>query len=176
MKRASYLLLIIFALLFSCKKDDTPRTSGTDTIDNTLYGTGPYYANGFSFSKAVKLSTLEDPGPDIVMYVNIDDPVSRLTLQANNLKPSFFKVGDFADEGAAKSAFDNLKTVPIAQWTDMADPISDNQVWIYRSGSEHYTKIRIINTVNEIRDIIPFGECTFEWVYQPDGSLTFPGK
>ena len=176
MKRAIFILLTVFVFFTGCKKDNTPDRSGTDTIDNTLYGTGPYYANGFSFSKAAKLSTLENPGPDIVMYVNIDDPVSRLTLQANNLKPSFYKAGDHADGGTAKSAFDNLKTVPVAQWVDMADPVTANQVWIYRSGSEHYTKIRIISTVNEVRDNIPYGECTFEWVYQPDGSSTFPGK
>ena len=58
----------------------------------------------------------------------------------------------------------------------MADPINANQVWVYRTGTETYAKIRIISTVNEIRDDMPYGECTFEWVYQPDGSLTFPGK
>jgi hypothetical protein len=176
MKRTLVILLTSILLAVGCKKDDTPRTSGIDTIDNTLYGTGPYYANGFSFSKAAKISTLENPGPDIIIYVNIDQPPSRLTFQANNLKPSFYKAGDYADEGAAKSAFDNLKTVPAAQWVDMADPIADNQVWIYRSGSEHYTKIRIISTVNEIRENINYGECRFEWRYQPDGSSTFPSK
>jgi hypothetical protein len=176
MKRTIFILLTFLLIVSGCRKDSTPDTSGTDTIDNTLYGTGPYYAFGFSFSRAAKISSLENPGPDIVIYVNIDNPVSRLTLQADNFKPSFYKVGDFADEGAAKSAFDNLKTVPAVQWDDMADPIADNQVWIYRSGTDYYTKIRIISTVNETRNNIPYGECTFEWVYQPDGSSTFPGK
>jgi hypothetical protein len=56
----------------------------------------------------------------------------------------------------------------------MADPIKDNQVWIYKSGTETYTKFRIISTVNETRSNVPYGECTFQWVYQPDGSTTFP--
>ena len=58
----------------------------------------------------------------------------------------------------------------------MADPVIANQVWVYRTGTETYAKIRIISTVNETRDDLPYGECTFEWVYQPDGSTTFPVK
>jgi hypothetical protein len=85
-------------------------------------------------------------------------------------------VGDFADAATAQSAFDNLKTISVTQWLDMADPINANQVWIYRSGTDNYTKFRIVSTVNETRQSIPYGECSFQWVYQPDGSSTFPGK
>ena len=97
-----------------------------------------------------------------------------MTLQSNNLNPSFYKAGDFPDATSAQSAFDNLKTVAVTQWQDMADPINDNQVWIYKSGTGNYTKIRIVSTVNETRSSIAYGECTFQWVYQPDGSSTFP--
>jgi hypothetical protein len=90
--------------------------------------------------------------------------------------PSFYKVGDFADVTTAQSVFDNLKTVSVSQWQDMADPILPNQVWIYRSGTAHYTKIRIVSTINETRQTVAYGECTFQWVYQPDGTSTFPGK
>ena len=168
--------MIFLAILYGCKKDNTIPDSGTVTIDNTLYGTGPYYANGFSFSKAKKISTIENPGPDISVYINIDNLVSRLTFQANNLNPSFFMIGDYPDAASAISAFNNLKSVGTYQWVEMADPINTNQVWVYRTGTEQYAKIRIISTVNETRNNLPFGECTFQWVYQPDGSLTFPGK
>jgi hypothetical protein len=176
MKRAVIILLILISGLYGCKKDKTTRTSGTDTIDNTLYGTGPYYAYGFSFQSASKISSLLNPGPDIVIYVNIDNPDHRLTFQANNLRASFFKVGEYPDEASAISAFNNLTTVGAYQWVEMADPVNPNQVWVYRSGGEQYTKIRIISTVNELRDNVPYGECTFEWLYQPDGSLTFGSR
>ncbi|MEI8225409.1 MAG: hypothetical protein WCG82_05730 [Bacteroidota bacterium] len=176
MKRSFFILLIILTILSGCRKDDTPRTSGTETIDNTLYGTGPYYANGFSFSKAKKVSTLDNMDYDITINVNIDNPVSRLILQANNLENSFYKIGDYPAAASAVSAFNNLKTVGAYQWEGMADPINANQVWVYRTGSEQYAKIRIVSTKNEIRNNLPYGECTFEWFYQPDGSLTFPGK
>jgi len=154
----------------------TFRTSGIDKIDNITYFSTAYFNYGFSFSKAKLVSTYTNPGPDVVAYVNIDNLPYRLTLQAENLKPSFYKVGDFADEEAAQTAFNNLKTVSVSQWVDMADPLNINQVWIYRSGSDTYTKIRIISTVNEIRQTVNYGECTFQWVYQPNGSLTFPGN
>lgn len=175
MKRTFHILLAIFIALSACTKVEKTRTSGTETIDNTVH-LPTYFVYGFSFSKAKLISNLANPGADISVNVNKDNLPYRLILQANNYKPSFYKVGDYADEAAAKAAFDNLKTVSVSQWTDMADPINANQVWIYRSGSDTYTKIRIVSTVNEKRGLIDYGECTFQWVYQPDGSLTFPGK
>jgi hypothetical protein len=175
MRRNLYILSAVFITLSACTKVESTRTSGTDTIDNTVY-LPTYYAYGFKFSDAKLVSNLANPGADIVLYVNKDTSPFRLTLQADNLKPSFYKVGDFANEAAAITAFDNLKTVSVSQWSDMADPIKDNQVWIFRTGSEKYAKIRIVSTINETRQGIAYGECTFQWVYQPDGTATFSGK
>ena len=176
MKKSALIILLIGTILCSCSKDETPSNSGTVTIDNKTYQTTTYYVYGFLFSKAKKVTTLEDPGPDVIVYVNADTPPNRLTLQANNLNPSFYKLGDYPDAQSASAAFNDLKTVGIYQWTEMADPVSPNQVWVYRTGAVTYAKIRIISTVNEIRDNLPYGECSFEWVYQPDGSTTFPLK
>jgi hypothetical protein len=174
MKRMAFILLTIFTILSGCTKKESTRTSGIDTIDNITYFSSTYYNYGFLFSGAKLVKTYPGPGPDITIYVNIDNVTPRLTLQSNNLNPSFYKVGDFPDAASAQSAFDNLKTVAVTQWQDMADPINDNQVWIYKSGTGAYTKIRIVSTVNEPRSGIAYGECTFQWVYQPDGSSSFP--
>jgi hypothetical protein len=176
MKKIVFIFLGSFLILTACTKKEPTRTSGIDTIDNITYFSTTYYNYGFSFSGAKLVSTINAQGYDISLYVNVDTLPPRLTLQNNNLKPSFFKIGDYADETTAQSAFNNLKTVSVTQWQDMADPINANQVWIYRSGNEDYTKFRIVSTVNETRQGIVYGECTFQWVYQPDGSLTFPGK
>jgi len=177
MRKRHLIILIFFSILPGCKKTETTRTSGTDTIENTVYqNSQSYYAFGFSFSKAKKISNLLNPGPDITLVVNNENTVSRLTLQTNNLDPSFYKVGDYQDETSAISAFKSLKTVNASSWQDMADPVNANQVWIYKSGDGYYTKLRIASIINEIRNSLPYGECTFEWVYQPDGSKTFPGK
>jgi hypothetical protein len=178
MKRSFLIIFLIAAVLSGCsKKNETPSGSGTVTIDNVTHQSTTYYVYGFSFSKAKKVSTLDTPGPDITIYVNADTPSDTwLYLQADNLNPSFSKIGDYADAAAASAAFDNLKTVGSLQWTDLAQPIAPNQVWVYKTGTPCYAKIRIISTVNETRNSVPFGECSFEWVYQPDGSTTFPAK
>lgn len=176
MKTTAILILVLAILFSACTKVEKTPTSGISTIENTIYRPTNPYVFGFSFSTAELVANNATPGPDILLFVNTDVTAYRLTLQADNLKPSFFKYGEFADEAAAKLAFDNIKTVSATQWVDMADPINANQIWIYRTGSDTYAKIRIISTVNEIRQTVPYGECKFQWVYQPDGSLTFPGK
>src|SRR5512133_405770 len=150
-KRVVFIVLLAVIIFTGCTKKETTRTSGIDTIDNTTHFSTTYYNYAFSFSGAKLVSTEITHGWDISLFVIVENQTSRLTFQANNLKPSFYKVGDFADEGSAKTAFDNLKTVSVSLWQDMADPISANQVWIYRSGSDTYTKIRIISTINETR-------------------------
>ena len=174
MKKIFYILAVSLFSVVGCTKPEKAPTSGTATIDNTVYVSTSYYSIGFSFSQAKMISNMKTPGPDITVYVNKDTSPYRLIFQANNLLPSFFKYGEFADEAAAIAAFNSLTTFTASQFSDMADPLRPNQIWIYRSGSGLYTKIRIISTVNEMRQDVAFGECKFQWVYQPDGSTTFP--
>lgn len=176
MKRQAFILLAVISIFSGCTKKESTRTSGIDTIDNTTLYSTTYYQYGFYFPGAKLLATTSNPGPDITLFVNDETGTPRLTLQSDNLNPSFFKVGDYADAATAQTAFDNLKTVSVTTWADMADPINANQVWIYKSGTENYTKFRIVSIVNETRQSVAYGECTFQWVYQPNGSSTFPGK
>ena len=167
-----FILPLFFLIFVSCSKNDTPDTSGLATIDNTRTLGQTYYVYGFLFSEAKKVSTLDTPGPDII----IDSDGTDLMFMADNLKDSFYKWGEYNDESSASTAFDNLKsaTVQSTDWEGLAYPLKENQVWIYRSGTENYAKIRIITLIAEIRNDRDYGECTFEWEYQPDGSLTFP--
>jgi len=177
MKRSFFIILIFLSVLSGCKKDVTPGTSGTVTINNNggfnqQFQT--YFVHGFLFSKAKLVSTLDTPSPDIT--IDNDGTLANLILQTNNFKNSFYKVGEYPDEAAAQQAFNRLTSANIPQWVVWADSLKVNQVWLYKSGTDHYAKIRIVNTVS--KDSIPknYAECTFEWVFQPDGSLTFPGK
>jgi hypothetical protein len=176
MKRQLLILIFLITLVVSsgCKKNDSPGNSGIETIDNTLYGTGAYYANGFSFSLAKKVPTSDNPPPDITF----DNDVTLLIqiLQTNNYKESFYKVGEYANTSLAEQAFINLTTLSVTQWVVWGYQIKPNQVWIFRTANEHYAKIRIISTVSETRDNRSFASCTFQWTYQPDGSLTFPAR
>jgi hypothetical protein len=174
MGKAVYILLPLLLICHSCKKNDI-QASGTITIDNTLtfdQTTQSYFGYGFLFSKAELVSTLDNPGPDIT----VDSDGTNVFFQAENYKNSFYMVAEFDDAASAEQAFSNMTAPVVNTWAEWANPVNQNQIWIYRSDSEHYAKLRIISIVSEVRDSRDFAECTFEWVYQPDGSLTFPGK
>lgn len=167
---------MIAAVFSGCRKDDTPHTAGTDTIDNILNGSdiSGYYALGFLFNQAKKVSTLDNPAPDIT--IDNDGTQLILILQTNNFKDSFYKAGEYTNATLAEQAFINLTSFTVPQWAPWGYQIKPNQVWIFRTAKERYAKIRIISTVSETRSNRDYAECTFQWVYQPDGSLTFPGK
>ncbi|MBN2634174.1 MAG: hypothetical protein JXR66_11495 [Bacteroidales bacterium] len=177
MNRLFLVILFLILVLSSCKDPDyriDPDTSGTVTIDNTLFGTGPYYAIGFNFDRALKISSLATPKPDITL--GYDEGSAIFFLQTNAGINGFHLTGEYPDQTLAKEAFDNLTTFNVNDWEEWANPLKVNQVWLYRSADEHYAKIRIIALSAEDLDPRDYAECTFEWVYQPDGSLTFPGK
>jgi hypothetical protein len=176
MKRVLLLIITIQLILAGCKKESTPPLSGTATIDNKLEGndkTG-YFAFGFSFSLAKEVSTVDNPPPDIT--IDNDGTIEKLILQTNNYKDSFYKYGEFADAMSAELAFNNMTSPLVPQWVPWANPVKPNQVWIFKTATEQYAKIRIISTISETRELRIYSECTFEWVYQPDGSLTFPAQ
>jgi hypothetical protein len=177
MKNISLILLVLLCLLPACKKNNTPDTSGIITINNILEFNNTHqtwFVYGFLFSEAKLVAKLRPTSPGV--SIDNDGTLANLILQEYNLENSFYKVGNFASAAAAGQAFNNLTSVSVTQWAEWADSIKANQIWIYRSGTEHYAKIMIVNTVS--KDSIPrdYAECTFEWVYQPDGTLTFPGK
>ncbi len=178
MRRLLAISVIFLSLFTGCRKENGSANSGTSTIYNTLYGTGPYYALGFSFSLGRELSTLGDPKPDITLIADadIDGTIRRLLLQTENFKSSFYMYGQYPDAAGASAAFTNLVTASVPAWEEWGENIAANQIWIFRTSSEHYAKFRIINTVAGKSGGTAYAECTFEWVYQPDGTLTFPAK
>jgi hypothetical protein len=57
---------------------------------------------------------------------------------------------------------------------DLAAPLRKNQVWVVRTRDFKYAKIRIIEIVLNTTVNPDFASCRLEWVWQPDGSATFP--
>jgi hypothetical protein len=174
MRKTALILIIILFLLPSCRKDNVAKTSGIATIDNKLVFDNTlqtYIGYGFLFSKAKLVSNQNYPKPDITIYSD----GSSLSFQTE-INNSFCKIGDFADAATTSAVFDNLTSPTVSTWAGMATPVNSNQIWIYKSGDDHYAKIRVISIISEVRDSRVYAECTFEWVYQPDGTLTFPGK
>ena len=130
---------------------------------------------GFSFPLAKKVSTLSSPLDVITINAfpgNFDKPY----FDAQNFEYSFFLFGSYSDGTSASLAFKNLTSFSVTQWNATGDAVKPNQIWLFKTSSGTYSKFLIKSTVGEMRNNIPFVSCTFEWVYQPDGSLTFPGK
>jgi hypothetical protein len=176
MKHTIFLLVSVVFLFISCDKKDGSPNSGRVTIDNTLYGSGPYYSLGFSFSEAKKVSTLAGSGPDITVDAGVlEEGSSVVTFFASNTySPAFFLYGAYANATDAEIAFDPLTTFSSPAWNDFGAPLAENQIWIFRTEDEKYAKI-LIQSVNINTTPDPdFTSCTFKWVYQPDGTTTFP--
>lgn len=180
MKRSAYIfyllgLLIITGLVSSCNKEDDSLYEGEFTIDNALYGYGPYYAIGYSFEENRKVQTNDVPGPDITVHARTDaqGAVSGAYLDTPNVVASFALAGSFATAAEAKTFFDELLSVGSYNWTLFADNISENQVYIFKTRKENYVKFRIKDLVLNDDDEGPFAEVTIEWQIQPDGSTTF---
>lgn len=173
-KGTAYFLCLL--LLFSGCSDDEVPLSGTVTIDNKIYGTSIYYAYGFSFSKAAKVSSNDTPGPDMTIQAGVvtGGAVIEPFLSANTFKPSFGLAGEYSTASEAQAAFNALTDAGTPVWIDLAAPLRDNQVWVIRTGEDKYAKIRTIEVVLDDAELPPFASCKFQWVYQPDGSKSFP--
>ncbi len=173
MRNGLLIVMLVLSILTSCKKDDLVDTSGTTKINNDLTldpNLQTYINYGFKFSEA---KLVPNPNPDVT--VDNDGTLDNLILQGK-VNTRFFKAGEYSTEALAKQGFSNLKSITITQWEEWAFSVKPNQVWIVSTSDEFYAKIRIISTISETRGTRDYAECTFEWVYQPDGTLTFPGK
>lgn len=173
--RTLYIITVIAILFGGCKKKDDPVTAGTITIDNLLYGAGPYYALGFEIKTGAKVSTL-DGAQDVLAVMadaDINNNVRKIFLAVNNFRNAFSLYGEYTDAGQATTAFENLTSFTDPVWTSLGDNVKPHQVWLFRTSTDTYAKIRIISAVGEKRNEKAYAECSLQWVYQPDGSKTF---
>lgn len=177
MKRAFFLLVCLSFCFSSCEKgEESPALSGIVSIDNTrtyIDGTAGFTTQGFSFSLGEKVATGNAASPpDISVSHSGDD----LFLQTNSYNNSFYLYGSYGDAESAQEAFATLASANITTWEEWANPVTANQIWIFRTSHNTYAKFRIVSTLVELRQGWDYtsAECTLEWEYQPDGSLTFP--
>jgi hypothetical protein len=167
--------LAVMLLLPGCDDEDVPY-SGTITLDNVLYESGSYYyALGLSFEEGIAVPTL----PDAKRYDIIVPPGNEPLLSANTLEEAFALMGEYSSETDAKNAFKALTAVGSASYIAMASPLKNNQVWVVRTRDRNdnkfrYAKIRTIEVTLDTTADPDYASCKLEWVYQPDGSATFP--
>ena len=173
------LIPVLAATLFfaGCGGDDQV-TSGTITLTNELYDGGSYYyAMGLSFDEAKEVPTLPDANrADITLMagaVTTGGPVLPF-LTSNTLDPPFALVSNHVTDAESVNAFRALKTVGSYTWIDLAAPISTNQVWVVKTRDAKYAKLRIVRLTLDTSVSPAVATCKLEWVWQPDGSATFP--
>lgn len=165
-------------LLFAGCGGDDQVTSGTITLTSELYdGDSYYYALGLSFDEATEVPTLPDAyRADIKLgagEVAGGGPVVAF-LSANTLDPPFALVSNHTITAESVNAFKALKTVGNYTWIDLATPLSANQVWVVKTRDAKYAKLRIASLTLNTSVSPAVATCTLEWVWQPDGSATFP--
>ena len=168
-------LVILSGMVVSCDKEPERKYAGEFTIDNALYGYGPYYAIGYSFELGRELKTSDSPPPDITVHARTDAQgnVSGAYLDTPNLMESYALAGNFNTGTEAKDFFDNLLQVGSYTWMLFADNISEHQVYVFKTREDNYVKFRIKNLVLNDTENGPYAEVTIEWRIQPDGSTTF---
>lgn len=181
MKYSIVFCLLACFILPGCKKEDKPVYSGIMTINNKRVGVSPtFYIEGFHVPTGKKVPDLNNQ-IDIISVLSAYDvnfnPL-KLFFATNNFRNSFYRYGQYGDARAAENAFNSLTEFTEPQWTEIGDSVGINQIWLYRTSDSKYAKLRIISTILEKRTDMqdPYAECTFEWVFQPDGSKTFPKK
>ena len=167
-------LMLFFA---GCGGDDQ-KTSGTVTLSSELFDSGSYYyAMGLSFDEAGEVPTLPDQyRADITLQagpVTTGGPVMAY-LTANTLDPPFALVSNHDTAAEAVNTFKALKSVGYYTWIDMAAPLAANQVWVVKTRDAKYAKLRIISLTLNTSVTPVVATCSIEWVWQPDGSATFP--
>lgn len=170
-------VLLLPGLLTSCEKEPEQVTSGEFTIDNTLYGQGPYYAIGFSFEQGRKLKTSDVPGPDITVHARTDagGDIEGAYLDTPMLVESFALAGEFDTAAEAGAFFNELVDIEPASydWVLSADGIRVNQVWLFKTREDNYARFMIKSLLLDDAGGVPYAEVTAAWHIQPDGSTTF---
>ena len=177
MKKTLYILvLILFAS--GCSKDKEVKTSGTHTITSEKILDGQTYSYyGFTFSKAsVKLYNAES-STDRPDFAALDYPGPNQEILAafdsENIEGSFAMAGAFSTADSALTFFNNYSEVIESSYVGLAQPVLENQVWVFKTRNGSFGKILILNIISYEKNSNTIVEVQFKWVYQPDGSSIF---
>ncbi len=174
------MILMLILSVVSCGKEEVPLR-GTVTLSSKILPSDlSFYAVGFNFTTARFSRTDQTPFPQIVLRADTD--VSGLITAVSFNGDTGFAYSPFALEGSygtaaeASAAFNALNDIDPSDyvWSEMGRPVTVNQVWLFRTRDERYARMRILAVSEIYSEDAPYAECRFEWVFQPDGSTSFP--
>lgn len=187
MKALSVLSVVaVLAAIFwsGCKDDETgpspTPTSGTATVDGRYVNN---QASGFSFDQAaiVKFPNSKGLVPDLIVLVQMNETGAILGVffaRPDSLASAFQLLRQFTSFESAHSYFQDLAEIPDTTYVDLALPVRVGQVWAVKTRRNTFAKILIRQTVayadsSNPSAPTPYGEATFDWAYQPNGSRQF---
>lgn len=179
------IISILLSILFINGCDNSigptpPKTSGEITINSKIENNK---ATGFSFALGGKIVYPNSNNilPDIIIMVQTDAIGNVLGVffgSGAGLKPSFNLIHQASNIDSAQAFFNNLNEVSDSNYSDLAIPVKENQIWAVKSVEDNFGKILIMDTDAYVDSSnsggpTPYGEAKFKWVYQPDGSRKF---
>jgi hypothetical protein len=187
MKALSVLSVVaVLATIFlsGCKDEGTgpspTPTSGTATVDSRYVNN---QASGFSFDQAAIVRFPNSAGlvPDLSVLVQRNDTGAILGVffaRPDSLVPSFRLLRQFTSIDSAHSYFQDLAEIPDTTYLDLALPVRVGQVWAIKTRRNTFAKVHIRQTVayedsSNPSAPTPYGEATFDWTYQPNGTRRF---
>ncbi len=179
-------IIIVFYSLFlvSCsdKTIEGPEQNPTigEVVLDTKFEDGNFPAFSFSEGKVIKIPNTQGLVPDITISVHINEGGTPLGvfLGSFDLKPTYFFKYWSSSVDSSQDYFDSLLFISDSLFTDLALPIKDGQVWAVTTHDGKYGKILIKNSLayidsSDINNLTPYGEVSFKWEYQPDGTNKF---
>ena len=178
MKKIIFILMLVAIVLNGCNKDNNDKTSGENSLNSELILSGQTYSiQGFSFESGSVI--LYNPAsstsiPDIFVLPDSQNNEISAYLDTENPFESFALAGTFQTSGEALDFFNNYKEVKVSSYVSFAKPVLENQVWVFKTRNNKYTKLLILKVNTSVKNLEPFAEITFKWAYQPDGSTIFP--
>ena len=93
-------------------------------------------------------------------------------------RPTFRLLRQYNVLDSAVVFYQSLSQLPDTTYTDLAIPTRANQVWAVTTRENKFAKILIRNTIayadsSTTNAPTPFGEATFDWTFQPNGTRQF---
>ena len=173
--------------ILSCSEDrpNCPESSqlpsGRTVIDTAEREdeSGHHYFEGFCFSEGAVVRVPEEQADFMMMYLTgTEGKFAGIALRQPALQPAFLSVAIVGTLEEGQAAFDGTLSVPRgASLQGLASQAVPYSVWVVKTHDGKFGKILITRlTFGGVQDscgVRDYGEITFDWEYQPNGSSCF---
>ena len=187
-------VLVSFFLVVSCTSNEctSPEvqapTSGRAVLDGVVRRDrdGRFYTSGFSFEQGEVLQVTDpnEPVADIhlLFTYSAEGEFTGLAFSGGGMVPEFSHIARVEDAGEARAAFDSTRCIPDdAYFSSFVMPLRVYDIWAVKTVDGRFGKVLLTKTFwckqewdsAGVRVSRAYGEITFDWVFQPDGSTCF---